>query len=142
MPSTLEAPAFVAPAIEQGDAVLYNSGSDPSTWFTAWVNRVGVGSNGAAIEVLIASHDGGGVGGDRGAANCTLIARDNVKHVDDPEGQTEHFQVHVIGDGEGGYWKLPPSEEKARAQIADLQAQIDELRKAAVNSRAPKTNAN
>lgn len=135
MPSTLEAPAFVAPVVDEGDIVLFNNGSN-GVWFPAVVTRVGVGSNGAALELIVTSHDGGGVqGSDRGAAHVEHYARDNVKHADDPEAKTEQYQVHVIGDNEGGYWKLTPSDEAARARVTDLEAQINELRKALTSKK-------
>ena len=142
MPSILEAPAFVAPMIGVGDEVLFNNGSNLELWFPAVVTRVGQGSAGPAIEVIVTAHDGGGVqGSDRGAANIAQFARDNVKHIDDPEAKTEQYQVHVIGDNEGGYWKLTESDTAARARLDDMQAQIDELRKGIV-SRTAKSNQN
>jgi len=133
----MEAPAFVAPTVDTGDMVLFNNGSNLDIWFPAVVLRAGQGSNGAALELLVQAHDGGGVNSaDRGAAHVHHFARDNVKHVDDPEAKTEQYQVHVIGDNEGGLWKLTPSDEAARARVKDLEAQIDELRKALTSKKS------
>lgn len=144
MSSLAEAPDFVAPVVQHGDIVLFNNGSDLDTWFPAFVSRYGMGSGGPALEVLIAAHDGGGVGdSDRAAANCTLIARDNVKHIDDPYASSEQYQIHVIGDGQGGYWKLTPGDEANRAKLRSLEQQISELRKSLnkdIASRASKPN--
>lgn len=135
MPSTLEAPArgtFNPPEVGIGDVVLFNNGTN-GVWFPALVTRTGIGSSGPAIEVLVTSHDGGGVdGADMGAANITQFARDNVKHADDPDAMTEQYQVHVIGDNEGGYWKLTPSDERMRNRIKDIETQLKSL------SRVPK----